>query len=64
MWRFWAKNAGIGCSGSVTSCLGGVFLGDFLGNFALFCALFGKNGVVLCVSSAAKLGAPNFVSLS
>ena len=39
-------------------------LGDFLGNFALFCAFFGKNGVVLCVSSAAKLGAPNFVSLS
>ena len=38
-------------------------LGDFFGNFARFCAFFGKNGVVLCVSSAAKLGAPKFISL-
>jgi hypothetical protein len=40
----------------------GVF-GEILGNFARFCAFFWKNEVVLCVSSAAKLGAPKLISL-
>jgi hypothetical protein len=38
----------------------GIF-GEILGNFALFCALFGRNEAVLGVSSAGKLACAKFV---